>query len=158
MMVESVRANTSLPEPGPPCTTNSIVRVGLNCCAETGTTAATSNAPLNTWRDSDREPASVEVSNLVFTVPESHAGPLYDWFEEFAINGKNSQEYEKTGYIEYMSPNMRETYFRLNLDNIGIFKLTADKLEAGSEVIRRVKAEMYVERMSFDYESGKAFG
>jgi hypothetical protein len=30
MMVVIWRANTSLPEPGPPWTTNSTVRVGLN--------------------------------------------------------------------------------------------------------------------------------
>ena len=39
MIAISARANTSLPEPGPPCTTNSIGRVGLNS-AKAGSSSA----------------------------------------------------------------------------------------------------------------------
>ena len=115
-------------------------------------------SPINESRDFDREPAAVEVSNLVITVPESHAEPLYQWFEDFAIRGNNSNDDEKDGHLEYLSPNTRDEYFRISMGNIGIFKLTADKLEAGGETIRRVKAELYVETMKFEYEGGKAFG
>src|SRR5262249_35212253 len=51
MMVVSERANTSLPEPGPPCTTNSIGRAGLNC-AKAGLAAPTTSADAVPTRSS----------------------------------------------------------------------------------------------------------
>ena len=37
----------------------------------------------------------------------------------------------------------------LNFAGLGIFKLTPEKVEAGSENIRRIKAEMYCESIEF---------
>lgn len=100
-------------------------------------------------RDYEKEPAKVEIPNLVITFPESYAKPLYDWHEDFVIRGNNSEEQEKGGTLEYLAPNMTDVLYTITFKHLGIFKLTPDKMEAGTEQIRRVKAEMYCEEMTF---------
>jgi len=103
-------------------------------------------------RDAEKEPAHLEIPNLVVTMSESHAKEYYDWHEDFVIKGNNSDDKEKGGALEYLTPNLQETLFTITFKHLGIFKLSPEKVEAGSENIRRVKAEMYCEDMSFEYK------
>ena len=98
----------------------------------------------------EREPASLEVPNLVVTFSEAIADPWYKWHEDFVIKGLNGDDKEKGGSLVYLTPDMKEL-FTITFKHLGIFKLTPEKVEAGSENIRRVKAEMYCEEMTFDY-------
>jgi len=107
-------------------------------------------------RDFEKEPASVEIPNLVITFAESHSKPFYDWHEDFVIKGNNGEDKEKGGTLEFLTPNLQETLFTITFQHLGIFKLTPDKVESGSEAIRRVKAEMYCEDMKFDYKAAWA--
>jgi phage tail-like protein len=107
-------------------------------------------------RDYEQEPASLEIPNLVITFPESHADDFYKWHEDFVIKGENGSDKEKGGTLEYLTPNLQETLFTLTFQHLGIFKLTPDKVEAGSENIRRVKAEMYCEELILDIKSAWA--
>jgi len=106
-------------------------------------------------RDYEQEPAHLKIPNLVVTFPESHSEAWYAWHEDFVIKGNNGDDKEKTFILEYLTPNLQEVLFTLTGSHVGIFKLTPDKVEAGSENIRRLKAEMYVEEMTFQY-SGSA--
>jgi phage tail-like protein len=102
-------------------------------------------------RDYEKEPANVEIPNLVLTMPESHADEFYKWHESFVIQGNNGDDAEKGGTLEYLTPNLKEVLFTLTFQHLGIFKLTPEKVEGGSEQLRRVKAEMYCEDMKFDF-------
>jgi hypothetical protein len=104
-------------------------------------------------RDYEREPTAVEIPNLVITVPELHAGQFYRWHEDFVIRGNNGPDKEKSGTLEYLTPNLKEALFTLTFKQLGIFKLAPEKVESGSENIRRVKAEMYCEELKFDYKA-----
>ncbi|HEY3366575.1 MAG TPA: phage tail protein [Symbiobacteriaceae bacterium] len=105
--------------------------------------------PVGEVRDFEVEPTKLEIPNLAFTVAESSADPLYAWLDDFVIQGNNGQDQEKTGSLEFLGPDLKEVLFRLDFQGLGIFKLTPDKLEAGAESIRRVRAELYVEEMAF---------
>ena len=100
-----------------------------------------------------REPAGFEFPNLIVSTSEARAHPFWHWEKQFIIHGKNSDDDEKTGTLEYLSSDLSETLFTVEMHHIGLFKVSSDKLEAGSEAIRRVKAEMYVEHMKFEYDS-----
>ncbi|HWF86401.1 MAG TPA: hypothetical protein VG222_16185, partial [Vicinamibacterales bacterium] len=91
------------------------------------------------------------------TCGEAAADQLYAWHEDFVINGNNGQDKEKGGTLEYMSANMKDVLFTLTFSGLGIFKLTPEKVEAGSENVRRVKAEMYCEQITFKEGSGAVF-
>jgi hypothetical protein len=101
-------------------------------------------------QDSTKNPIQQEIPNLVITFPESHAQTFQTWYGDFVIKGNNGDGAEKNGTLEYLTPNL-QTLFKLTFRNIGIFRLAPEKVEAGSENIRRLKAEMYVEDMVFDY-------
>jgi hypothetical protein len=77
------------------------------------------------------------------------------WHQDFVVNGLNSDDREKHGTLEYMTQDLKSTYFTLKLQHLGIAKLSAEKAESGSEGIRRLKATLYVEKIEV---SGPAEG
>jgi phage tail-like protein len=104
-------------------------------------------------RDYECEPAYLEIPNLVVTLAESHAAEFYKWHDDFVIKGNNGDAAEKGGTLEFLAPNMSDVLFTVTFEHLGIFKLTPEKVEAGSENIRRIKAEMYCEDMKFDFKA-----
>lgn len=105
-------------------------------------------------RDYQKEPGKLEYPNLVFTIPEVDAQPWRDYFETFVIKGNNGEEFERTGRLTYLAPNLSDELGRLEFFNLGIFKLSTDKAESSSDTIRRVKVELYCERIEFTYLAG----
>ena len=100
-------------------------------------------------RNYEQEPANLQVPNLVITVPESHSAAFYKWHEDFVIKG-NTKDGEKSGALEYFSPNM-EALFTLDLRNIGIFKISPDKSTSEKEAVKHLRVEMYCEEIRFNY-------
>jgi hypothetical protein len=109
-------------------------------------------------RDYQKEPTSVDVPNLVITLAESHADEFYRWHEDFVIKGNNGQDAEKGGTLEYLTPNLQEVLFTLHFFQLGVFKVTPDKVEASAEPIRRLKVEMYCEDIKFDFAGAAIYG
>ena len=105
-------------------------------------------------RDPLKEPGKLEFPNLVFTLSEVDAQPWLDWFDDFVIQGNNSEEDEKTGRLTYLASNLKDELARLEFFNLGIFKVSTDKAEAVSDTIKRVKVELYCERIEFKYLVG----
>lgn len=81
-----------------------------------------------------------EPGNLTITLPESRATGFYDWFEDFAIKGNNSQAYEKSGRLD-LGP------FSLQFSNLGIFVVTRPSTTGAST--RKAKVEMFCESIRF---------
>jgi phage tail-like protein len=111
----------------------------------------TSENPVGETRGYEREPGVLEVPNLVVTLAESHADSWYRWADDFIITGNNGWDQVKTATLTYLTPNLQEELFTIKCSHVGIFKLTPDRVVSGSDAIRRVTAEMYVERMDVDF-------
>ena len=75
----------------------------------------------------------LEFPNIIITVPEVAAQPLVDWHKTFVIDGNNDEAQERSGYLEFFSPNMQNVLLRLDFKNMGIFRLTPDKVEANAD-------------------------
>jgi hypothetical protein len=108
-------------------------------------------------RDFDREPAALEIPNLVITLPEMNSEKIHHWFQEFVVEGNCSQDNEKTGTLEFLDPGLSKVLGTVTFHHLGIFKMTPDKQESASENIRRVKCEMYCEKMTVDFENGSTW-
>ncbi len=106
----------------------------------------------------DLQSSSLEVPNLAVTLAESTAQSFYDWHKDFIIDGNNGQNKEKSGTLELLTPDLKEVLFTLTFHGLGIFRLAPEKVEAGNENIRRVKAEMYCETIDFAYGKGAIWG
>jgi len=109
-------------------------------------------------RDYEKVPTSVEIPNLVISLSESHADEFYKWHDDFVVKGNNDQSLERGGQLEYLTSNLKETLFTLQFLQLGVFKISPDKVEAGGEPVRRVKVEMYCEDIKFDYAGSSTFG
>jgi len=104
-------------------------------------------------RDYEKEPANLEIPNLGITLAESHGESWYKWHEDFVIKGDNGEDKEKAGTLEYLTPDLKETVFTITFSHLGIFKLDPEKVAPGVDAIRRLKAELYVQDMKFDYHA-----
>lgn len=127
---------------------------GLDCSRISKIEAITikqkvAEVPLGELRELYREPTNVEYSNVVLTMPESHAESFLKWHDTFVIKGKCDPGDEKHGHIRYLHEDMKTMVCDIELINLGIFKVTPDKAEAGSDKIRSIKVEMYCEKMDF---------
>jgi hypothetical protein len=117
----------------------------------------TGDSPAGDARDYAHDPPHLEISDLAVTIADSGAQDWYKWLEDFVVKGNNGDAQEKTGTISYLSPDLRTTLFKLTLRHVGIVKIDPESVEAGSEAVRRVKAELYVEDVGLDFDSSAGF-
>jgi phage tail-like protein len=101
--------------------------------------------------DARTHQTGIEFPNLKVTLPESHAQTWIDWHEDFVVKGNNGDDREKQGSITFLSQNKGTELGRIDLFNLGIFKLAFNENAAASDSIRRVTAHLYCERMEFKY-------
>lgn len=101
-------------------------------------------------------PANVVVPNLEITLSEAFADPFYKWHEDFVIKGICDEKDEKQGTLYYLAPDTSQKLFTLTFQNLGVFKIAPEKVEAAGESVRRVKVSMYCEDIKFDYSNPEA--
>ena len=97
-----------------------------------------------------KQPGNFEVSDLVVTLPEAYAQDFVDWHEDFVIKGNCSDGDELKGKLELLAPDLMTVLGTIELSNVGIFAITDGTSNTAAEAIRTIKAEMYVERVSFE--------
>jgi hypothetical protein len=93
--------------------------------------------------------ATVIYSDLVVTIAEADSAAFINWHDSFVVKGVNGDDQEKDATLEYLAPN-NEVLFTLTLGHVGIYRITPVPGDANS-TIRRLKVEMYVESMTFNY-------
>jgi phage tail-like protein len=98
-------------------------------------------------RDYLREPTRLEFPHLEITLPESSAKGWFDWFTDFVIKGNNDETKEKQGSIVLLSANFVDELLRIDLFNLGIFRIGVDRAEANSDRLTTVTAHLYCDRM-----------
>lgn len=114
---------------------------------------STGQDALGAARTPTRTPGRLEFPNIVFYVPEAFAKPFYDWFEDFVIRGNNGDEKERSGKLFFLDQTRQDSLLQIGLYNLGIVSVSPEKAEANVERIRRVRVEMYCEKM--DISVGK---
>jgi len=102
-------------------------------------------------RDYMKEPGKLEFPNLKISLAEEDAQNWIDWHQTFVIEGNNDESMEKSGTLDLLTPNLKDVLATVKFHNLGIFKLAPEKAEANADTIKRVTAELYCERMEFDY-------
>jgi len=107
-------------------------------------------------RDYLKEPGKLEFPNLRITLADVTADTWRKWFDEFVVKGNNGETNEKNGTLVLLQPNQdrAKPLCTIILHNLGIYKLERDKQQANADQIKRVTAELYCERMEFQYLPG----
>ena len=106
-------------------------------------------------RDYLKQPGKLEFPNLTITLPEAGAQTWQAWFDDFVIKGNNTDAQEKNGSLVFFAPNNKDLLATINFFNLGIYALGSDKAEANADQIKWVKAELYCERMEFQFGGSK---
>jgi hypothetical protein len=89
-----------------------------------------------------------EVSNFVVTVSGIDADSWVQWHDLFIVQGKGTDQNEKTADIDLLDPTMKDTLFRIHVEGVGILR-ALPSAEAGTKgsTIRRLEVELYAERL-----------
>jgi hypothetical protein len=101
------------------------------------------------------EPTKIEFPNLVGTIALEYADKLLEWGNTYIRKGQRDTSAQKTGQLEFLSPDRKTTLFRINLYEVGLHNLQVMQSTANSDQIKRAKYELYVGYMELD---GKGLG
>jgi phage tail-like protein len=93
-------------------------------------------------------PSQIEFPNISFYVPEADSFRFVDHFKQHGVDGKAPGPLH--GSIQTFDNDGRDM-FTLAFTGAEICGVTPDKLDAGSEEIKQVKVDLYVEKMTFEY-------
>lgn len=102
---------------------------------------------IGEWRDYERMPGTMEIPNLKVTLAVTSAQSWYDWHEDFLVKGNCDEDREKSGTLEFLSPDLKTVLMRISLSNLGIFRFAAEQPDDQSQ-IRRVTADLYCQQMN----------
>lgn len=111
-------------------------------------TQTVAESAIGELREFEKEPAHLELGDLVVTVAESKAADFVAWHNDFVIKGNNGTDAEKTGTLEFLTSDLKQVLFTLELKGLGIFKLVREA-GAAAEGISKLRASMYCEELVF---------
>jgi hypothetical protein len=121
---------------------------GLDCTRVTKIDSFTVKQPFTSANGDVREPGPLLFPNLNVTLFEQSAQTWQSWFNNFVLEGNNADSQEKTGTLTLLTPTLEQELARIDLFNVGIFRLALERGRDGLDP-RRVVAGLYCERMDF---------
>ncbi|HUJ58424.1 MAG TPA: phage tail protein [Kofleriaceae bacterium] len=96
------------------------------------------------------EPTKIDFPKLTCSIGLNYASELIDWYDAYVVKGGKDPKQQKTGSLEFLSPDRASVLFRLNLYEVGLPHLQILPSKANAEDIKRVKYELFVGRMDLD--------
>ena len=102
-------------------------------------------------------PLKLKFPNITGTISLKYADKLLKWHKDYIRSqdgpGIKDSAALKSGSIEFLSPDRKQTIFRINLLDVGPVYVGVDPSRANDGQIKRVKFELYVHRMKIDGSS-----
>jgi hypothetical protein len=103
------------------------------------------------------EPTNIKFPNLSGTISLKYADKLIQWHKDYIKTsdgpGTKDPSAQKSGAIEFLSPDRKQTIFRINLYEVGLAYVGVEPSKANDDSIKRLKFELYVHRMDLDGSS-----
>jgi hypothetical protein len=96
------------------------------------------------------EPTGIKFPNLTGTISLAYADKLLKWHDDYVNKGKKDHGAQKSGSIEFLTPDRKQTLFQINLFEVGISAVSIQQATANQDQIKRVKFELFVHRMELD--------
>jgi hypothetical protein len=96
---------------------------------------------------------SLQVPDLVVTLPDADAASYESWFEECVVRGNTGASMEKSGTLEFLAqnpldPTHPQTLFTLKFGHLGIFRFGPEKAETCAS-LPEAMAQMFCNDLSF---------
>ena len=99
-------------------------------------------------RDNFDEPGAITYPNLKFTTSTAVADEWEDWFQSFVIDGVNTADVHKTASIHYLNRTRQKQLCTLDIQGLGIFKISRTAAENNKDDISRTTIECYCEKIT----------
>ena len=96
------------------------------------------------------EPTKIEFPALTGTIALGYADAILKWYDDAVVKGANDPSQQKSGSLEFLSPDRSQVIFRINLYEVGLGHAQIPQSTANADQIKRVKFELYVGRMDLD--------
>ena len=105
------------------------------------------------------EPTNITFPNLTGTISMAYADKLLKWHNDYIhrYQATKDPKAQKSGAIEFLSPDRKQVIFRINLFEVGLLFVGIEPSQANQEQIKRVKFEMYVHKMDIDGSGSLGF-
>ena len=97
--------------------------------------------------DGGLQAGTLQIPPLTLTVSAPHADPLFAWFDDFVVQGRNGEKDERSASLQLISADMKDALLGLSLKNLGVFRVGEFRLVSDSESIQKVRADLYCEQM-----------
>jgi hypothetical protein len=94
-------------------------------------------------------PAALDCAPLSITIQERDAGPFFQWFTDFAVQGNANAE--RPGRLEFLAADMSAVVAAVDFGNLGILRyapLSGPGERAGSMTQPLVQVDMFCETMN----------
>ena len=102
-------------------------------------------------------PFNLKFPKITGTLSLKYADKLIGWHKDYIRTqdgaGIKDSAAQKTGSIEFLSPDRKQTIFRINLLGVVPVYVGVDPSKANEEQIKRLKFELSVNRMTIDSSS-----
>jgi hypothetical protein len=102
------------------------------------------------------EPTKIEFPNIVGSISLEYADKLLEWYDEYVVKGMTDTRAQKTGSIEFLSPDRKRTLFEITLDEMGIVHAQIVQAKGNEPQLKRLQFEIYVGRMDIQGSLGLA--
>jgi hypothetical protein len=96
------------------------------------------------------EPTKIEFPAIAGTISLEYADKLHDWAQKTLHQGQADPKAQKTGSLEFLSPDRKSTIFRINLYEIGLTSFSIPQSHANAGDIKRARFELQIGRMDLD--------
>lgn len=111
---------------------------------------------VGAFRGFEQIPTKIDFPNLTGTIALEKADGILAWYEQYISKGQNDAKAQRTGAIEFLSPDRKKTLLRIKLGGVGVLDARLLQSTANSDQIKRVKFELYVSDMELELPG--AFG
>ncbi len=102
-------------------------------------------------------PLKLKLPNITGTISLKYANQLVDWAKSYIRTqegrGTKDSKAQKSGSIEFLSPDRKQTIFQIKLTQVGLVHVGVEPSKANDEQIKRLKFELYVHGMSIEGSS-----
>jgi hypothetical protein len=96
------------------------------------------------------EPTKIEFPNIVVTIPETNALPIFAWYQEFIMKGGRDDKHT-TGAIEFLSPDKQRVILTVELKEVGLVSANIIASQANQASSKNVRFELYVGAMDLKF-------
>ena len=111
--------------------------------------ALTISQLLTTEERGPRHPGTLQVSNVLVTVPLASAQPWFDWVDDFLVKGNADEKSERTATLEFLDQSLKSVLFTVTMFHVGPVRARRQVAGGTVDVVAEVELELYCEFLAF---------